>query len=292
MPTYLCHGFRWYRRSIRIFVILNDLDDVAPDWIAGRTSAALILSQFAESFDFVPRLENEDGTITRVDSDMATPTQESRPHFYDDDLSMPTSRVPASEDSVLMHEWSPVKLLEEYDMNETEHAARQYAYVADHVVRVDLGADIAAEMAKYETTHKGKQLSWFEKLRAQIQAEEQSRWYVVVCDDGEREAPEEEEEEDDDNRDILPVEEAPRQPPQPQPRAVSRAGASSVASDRPSSGDAFRSSSQNRGKQTLSQHAFLDQDPFKSDFQPPPRLKKKLSIRRLFSRKDSKTDAG
>lgn len=165
MPAYLCHGFRWYRRSIRIFVIVNSLDDCAPDWIVGRTTAATILSQLAESFPFVPRLESDD-----------------------DDVSMPRpSRVAPSEDSVLMHAWSPVKLLEEYDESETERAARPYAYVADHVVRVDAGADVAAEMATYDATLGQGNAAWLERLRENVQPEEESRWYVVVCDDAERE---------------------------------------------------------------------------------------------------------
>ncbi|EFY86175.1 hypothetical protein J3458_020599 [Metarhizium acridum] len=287
MPTYLCHGFRWYRRSIRIFIILNDLEDCTPDWIIGRDTAALILSQFAESFDFVPRLENEDGTVTRPGSNETTPTREKQPQSYDDDLAMPVSKVPAGEDSVLVHEWSPVKLLEEYHVDEAEHAARPYAYVADHVVRVDLGVDIVAEMARYEDTVKQTQSQWFEQLRAQVQAEEQSRWYVVVCDDTDREAPESYY---DGGGGELPEMEAARQPqpqPQPQPRpgVISRTGTSSMAGDRLDSGDAGGDSLGSR-PDVPTQPTFLGQDPFKKELPPTPRLKKKLSIRRLFSKKD------
>ncbi|KID80752.1 uncharacterized protein G6M90_00g006170 [Metarhizium brunneum] len=293
MPTYLCHGFRWYRRSIRIFIILNDLEDCTPDWIIGRDTAAFILSQFAESFDFVPRLENEDGTVTRPESNETTPTREKRPQSYDDDLDMPVSKVSAAEDTVLVHEWSPVKLLEEYHVEEAEHASRPYAYVADHVVRVDLGVDIVAEMARYEKTVKQTQSQWFEQLRAQVQAEEQSRWYVVVCDDTDREAPENY----DDGDEELPEMEAARQPrPQPQPRprpqpqpqagSLSRTGtSSSLAGDRLDSGDALGDSPENRPDVPM-KPKFLGQDPFKKELPPTPRLKKKLSIRRLFSKKD------
>ncbi|OAQ71399.1 hypothetical protein VFPPC_03704 [Pochonia chlamydosporia 170] len=275
MPTYLCHGFRWYRRNIRIFVILNNLDDCAPDWIVGRDTAALLLSQLAESYDFIPRLENEDGTVTRPDSDTTTPTQEKRLQIYDDDLAMPTSKLSPAEDNVLVHQWSPVKLLEEYDMNEMEHAARPYAYLADHVIRVDLGADILAEMAQYEKTMKERNASWLERLREQVQPEEQLRWYVVVCDDGDREAPEEDVHAYDE-----PVPTETIAPPRTQTRVMDE------RNNRPSSGNALRITSQKKTSEAPLP-AFLEQDPFKSEGQPAPRLKRKLSIRRLFSKKDS-----
>ena len=33
MPTYLCHGFRWKRDSIRFLILMNDIDDATPDWV-------------------------------------------------------------------------------------------------------------------------------------------------------------------------------------------------------------------------------------------------------------------
>jgi hypothetical protein len=35
MPTYLIHGFRWPRNQIRIHVILQNIDDAAPEWLIG-----------------------------------------------------------------------------------------------------------------------------------------------------------------------------------------------------------------------------------------------------------------
>ncbi|KHN97994.1 uncharacterized protein MAM_04383 [Metarhizium album ARSEF 1941] len=288
MPTYLCHGFRWYRRSIRVFVILNDLEDCTPDWIIGRDTAAVILSQFAESFDFVPRLENEDGTVARPESSQTTPPGEKRPRpqCYDDELAMPTSKVPGCEDNILVHEWSPVKLLEEYDMNEVEHAARPYAYVADHVVRVDLGVDIAAEIAAYENAVKDTRSSWFEKLRDQVQAEEQSRWYVVVCDDTDRQAPENCDEGDEVPSEVAAAARLPPSQVRAQPGVMSRMASATLASDQMDLGYAWRGSSGSR-PDAPTQPTFLDQDPFRKELPATPRLKKKLSIRRLFSKKDA-----
>ncbi|KAL7627750.1 hypothetical protein AAE478_001945 [Parahypoxylon ruwenzoriense] len=54
MPTYLCHGFRWHRRSICYFVVIQNVDDAAPEWIVARQSSVALLDQFYELFDFLP----------------------------------------------------------------------------------------------------------------------------------------------------------------------------------------------------------------------------------------------
>ncbi|KZZ92190.1 hypothetical protein AAL_06400 [Moelleriella libera RCEF 2490] len=301
MPTYLCHGFRWYRRNIRIFVILNDLDECAPDWIVDRTTASFILSQFAESFDFVPRLDDEqqqrrpgeeqqphereeEGELEEEtgDSDTSTPTQEKRPPLcYDDELSMQPSKVPPDRDHVLAHDWSPVKLLEEHDEQETEHATRPFAYVADHVVRVDLGADVAAEMAKYDESRKKRESTWFEKLREQVQPEEQSRWYVVVCQDPDREPIESDSDTDAEST------ETDEEPAPHHPNYISTAHERPVSVER--KGLPPLPLLRDKGKDSASQPpSFLDQDPYAAEQSlPAPRLKKKLSIRRLFSKKEA-----
>ncbi|KAJ4012873.1 hypothetical protein NW766_006685 [Fusarium irregulare] len=186
MPTYLCHGFRWHRRDIRIFVILNDLEDAAPNWILAPASSYCILDQLHAQFDFLPEL-----------TPPTTPTQASvsnaknakpKPDHVDDDHDLPQSRVPDSDDAVLMHSWSPVKLLEEFDVDEMVMACRPYAYVADHVVRIDLSVDVAGQMAKYYEKMAGDD-GWIVQLRDELQKGEQVRWYVIVCGDDVREVP-------------------------------------------------------------------------------------------------------
>lgn len=54
MPTYLCHGFRWKRRSIRVYVVLQDLDDAAPEWIIKKASARNFIESFYKLFPFLP----------------------------------------------------------------------------------------------------------------------------------------------------------------------------------------------------------------------------------------------
>ncbi|KAG6048848.1 hypothetical protein E4U17_007013 [Claviceps sp. LM77 group G4] len=377
MPTYLCHGFRWYRRCIRPFVILNDLDECAPDWIVEPLTASVILSQLAESFAFVPRLEgNDDDDKTskaKAQSIQAAPlphTEKQPSTSYDDDLSLPlTSRVPPAQDRILMHTWSPVKLLEEYDENETTHGARPYAYIADYVVRVDLGADVGAAMAVYEETLRERNGTWFDKLRENVQPEEQARWYIVVCDDTEREVPTEgelvedeqegmeelqEEDEvgeqekkhqqdmkmddhdDDDDADGVHASAAeggtstnkaangsapaqqrvvaegsgepsaavvaennkalPSIPAQAQAQAQAHAHAQAQEQKQKQKQKQTQTQTQTQGQEkgekaslpssASAQPSFLTQDPFESPPQPHGRIRKKLSLRRLFTKKE------
>ncbi|KAF4998864.1 hypothetical protein FDECE_11677 [Fusarium decemcellulare] len=193
MPTYLCHGFRWNRRAIRIYVILNDLEDAASNWIIAPATSSSILNQFYDSYDFLP--SPAPSTPTSVSKN---PTQPEGQHKHvDDDLSLPPSRVDPAHDGVLMHPWSAVKLLEEFDPEETTTPCRPYAYVADHVIRVDLSVDVAGEMAKYYEKMAGDD-GWIVKLRDELQKGEPVRWYVVVCGDEVREVPGESDNDDDD----------------------------------------------------------------------------------------------
>jgi hypothetical protein len=48
MPTYLVHGFKWFRHMVRIHVIMGQLDDAAPDWVMGPATSAALKASFAE----------------------------------------------------------------------------------------------------------------------------------------------------------------------------------------------------------------------------------------------------
>ncbi|THV47402.1 hypothetical protein BGAL_0313g00140 [Botrytis galanthina] len=54
MPTYLLHGFRWKRENIRIYVILNDIEDAAPEWLMAPLTSNALLNSFYKQFDFLP----------------------------------------------------------------------------------------------------------------------------------------------------------------------------------------------------------------------------------------------
>ncbi|KAK5998297.1 hypothetical protein PT974_00672 [Cladobotryum mycophilum] len=207
MPTYLCHGFRWQRRLIRIFVILENIDEGAPDWIIARGSSRAILQRFATKFDFLPR-----------------PTSKQ---------PAGQQQVPASEDNVLVNDWSPVKLLEEYDPEEMAISARPFAYVADYAIRVDLSAGLDEEKAKYEAQLKeGNQGDWFERLRDELQAGEPIGWYVVVCGDEERFAPRD----DNDDAEEDYQEEYYEETPRPKTAGAAPSGSKPIikSSDQPS----------------------------------------------------------
>jgi hypothetical protein len=188
MPTYLCHGFRWQRQSIRIFVGLHDLMDAAPDWILAPATSAAILTHLRKLYPFIPEEESEALTPTaEVSEDAAAATAKTHPRTL-------VERQP-----------SPVRLLEEYDPEETQLAMRPHAYVADYVVRVDLGVSVAEEMARYdeakrkEAAAEGEKVGggeveapWFERLSVGMQAfqkPEPIEWHVVVCGDEERHVP-------------------------------------------------------------------------------------------------------
>ncbi|KAM0420598.1 hypothetical protein ACHAPT_011645 [Fusarium lateritium] len=194
MPTYLCHGFRWHRRDIRIYVIIHDLEDAASNWIIGPATSSSILDQLYTSYDFLPEV-----APPQQEADVSINKAKKGQHL-DDDLSLPPSRVPPEHDGVLMHSWSAVKLLEEFDPEETMAPCRPYAYVADHVVRIDLSVDVAGEMAKYYDKMAGDD-GWIVKLRDELQKGEPVRWYVVVCGDEVREVPGGSDDEEDDEED-------------------------------------------------------------------------------------------
>jgi hypothetical protein len=54
MPTYLVHGFRWHRASIRIHIILQDLEDAAAEWIIAPATSITLLNSFYSMYDFLP----------------------------------------------------------------------------------------------------------------------------------------------------------------------------------------------------------------------------------------------
>lgn len=50
MPTWLVHGFRWPRPQIRIHTILQNLDDVAPEWVMAPATSACLLENFKKEY--------------------------------------------------------------------------------------------------------------------------------------------------------------------------------------------------------------------------------------------------
>ncbi|KAH7312949.1 hypothetical protein BKA65DRAFT_516966 [Rhexocercosporidium sp. MPI-PUGE-AT-0058] len=54
MPTYLLHGFRWDRVSIRVHIVVHNLEDAAPEWIVAPATSVTLLNSFYTLFDFLP----------------------------------------------------------------------------------------------------------------------------------------------------------------------------------------------------------------------------------------------
>jgi hypothetical protein len=291
MPTYLIHGFRWYRQSIRIHIILNDLEDATPEWLLAPATSISILNSLYIAYDFLPPSnppplayanlpipcfpgdESEDETSEQLerprtgDRPRAPKLKKSKSmiSLRSRSLSRKSKRPPElippvpplppmnryglngdgsgysdrkgstsgsdprpSTQSGSLHrqslaskpekkpsfnDWSAVKLLEQYDPTDMRIVSQPYAYVADYMIEVSLGVSITEEMAKYETKmkaedwpltpgtpgapgmgrrdlrRKGRRIGWFEKLRDQLQKEEEIGWHVVVCGDEEREKP-------------------------------------------------------------------------------------------------------
>ncbi|KAF2257772.1 hypothetical protein CC78DRAFT_179555 [Lojkania enalia] len=57
MPTWLVHGFRWPRPLIRIHIILQNLDDCAPEWLMAPATASELMDNFNQLYpDIMPKL--------------------------------------------------------------------------------------------------------------------------------------------------------------------------------------------------------------------------------------------
>ncbi|KAI1172687.1 hypothetical protein F4777DRAFT_491592 [Nemania sp. FL0916] len=54
MPTYLCHGFRWHRKTVRFYIAKHDIEDGATEWIVAPRSEAAIIEHFYNSYNFLP----------------------------------------------------------------------------------------------------------------------------------------------------------------------------------------------------------------------------------------------
>jgi hypothetical protein len=188
MPTYLCHGFRWQRQSVRVFVVVQDLEDASPEWIIPAKSSRSILESFYNLFDFLPYCEpprhnRGGGPYGTADSDdddgggggnygggrnrsqsvgrsgRNRSQSQSRQQVNAPQLPPVFPHAVASappEDDVRSQDWSTVKLLEEYDPMNLEEMSRPYTYVADHVVRIDLSVSIMEEIQRYEERLKGE----------------------------------------------------------------------------------------------------------------------------------------
>ncbi|KAH7081905.1 hypothetical protein BKA63DRAFT_562438 [Paraphoma chrysanthemicola] len=50
MPTWIVHGFRWPRAQIRIHIILQNIDDAAPEWLMAPATVSCMLENFKQQW--------------------------------------------------------------------------------------------------------------------------------------------------------------------------------------------------------------------------------------------------
>lgn len=59
MSMYVLHGFRWPRRAIREWVIVNNVDDAAPDYLMSATTPDALKASMIKMFpDIMARVPN------------------------------------------------------------------------------------------------------------------------------------------------------------------------------------------------------------------------------------------
>ncbi len=59
MPVYLVHGFRWPRKAIRIHIIMNNVEEAAPDWLMAPSTTTALIANFEAIYpNLMPALPN------------------------------------------------------------------------------------------------------------------------------------------------------------------------------------------------------------------------------------------
>ena len=160
MPVYLVHGFRWPRAAIRIHIILQNLDDAAAEWLIGELQNLSLLAK--NPADWLPTHSAPETTKCMLSN------------FWELYPSM-------------MESLPSLRFIEQHDPTDLSVKGQPYAYVADTVEEIKLGADIDEARGRLGLSED----SWIaiRELRDQLCKDEKLAWYVVVCGDEERRAP-------------------------------------------------------------------------------------------------------
>jgi hypothetical protein len=85
MPVYVVHGFRWARagnQGIRVFVVLNNIDDAAPEYIQQAKTSRALLKTFQKSFPSVMKHLPKLQFIEQYDPEDTTETAVSQPYAF------------------------------------------------------------------------------------------------------------------------------------------------------------------------------------------------------------------
>jgi hypothetical protein len=85
MPVYVLHGFRWARagnEGIRVFIVLHNVDDAAPEYIQQARTSRALLSTFRDSFPEIMKNLPNLRFIEQYDPEDESATAVSQPHAF------------------------------------------------------------------------------------------------------------------------------------------------------------------------------------------------------------------
>lgn len=82
MPVYLVHGFRWPRSAIRRHVILNNIDDAAPEYIVSPKASAALLESFHELYPDIMNTLPKLRFVEQYDPHDVSDSALSQPHAF------------------------------------------------------------------------------------------------------------------------------------------------------------------------------------------------------------------
>ncbi len=82
MPVYLLHGFRWPRVAIRVHIILNNLDDAAPEWVCTPSTTAALRASFRTLYPDPMRQLPHLQFVEQYDEKDTSPNATSQPYAF------------------------------------------------------------------------------------------------------------------------------------------------------------------------------------------------------------------
>lgn len=171
MPAYLIHGFQWPRKDIRIWVIENNLEEVAPEWLIGtsiNTPSSYLHALHRASISNYSHSR-------RKGPESARGIHENFENLFPAELAdLPNFRF-----------------IEQY--NPTEHPdlkSQDYAYVCTAAIQITLNCPVDQVMAKGIPSQMYAAMSKIRDHLAVAARMEPSGWrigwWVVYCEDEER----------------------------------------------------------------------------------------------------------
>ncbi|RYP80409.1 hypothetical protein DL770_006214 [Monosporascus sp. CRB-9-2] len=201
MPTYLCHGF-------------------PPEWVVAPRSSAALLAEFYELFDFLPHRSGSQPadadparhapSLSNQDP-LGEPAESEDRRTHSKSVACRRSKSPRSrlkktsqggvsftrtvtkapsppDNESSPSNWSAVTLLEEFDPANLSIVSGPWAYVADHVVRIDTSTSVVEEMARYESLERSRDPRTTSGLRGETgrkmntMASEDAGWLEMLRD--------------------------------------------------------------------------------------------------------------